>query len=296
MRLQQEQYAALLHQTDNAIVKQDTAIPELGYGTAFRYRLFSGTGIKASYEHTYRLQEPGEIFGDGLTVRGNPLLTPEHSDNFNLGAYQEYRSGGNRMFFEAGGFLRDAHDFIYLEQYPASRMQQYDNKGSVSMRGVEGEVSYAYARWVNVGANATYQTAINTTKFMRPVIPGDTSARKADVTYRDQLPNRPRFFANMALGAGKDGMFGAGDRLQFNWNSQFVRWFYRTWEAYGDPRGKDVIPNQLVQNASVAYSLKDERLNLSLECNNFTDELAYDNFRFQKPGRGYAAKIRVFLK
>src|SRR5690606_28239137 len=108
--------------------------------------------------------------------------------------------------------------------------------------GIEGEASYAYGRLFSASANATYERAINTTRYSRPVIFGDTSARVPDATYLNRLPNRPWFFANLAAGLGFDDVMSGSDRLQFNWSAQYVHWFYLTWEAFGDPRGKAVIP------------------------------------------------------
>jgi len=38
------------------------------------------------------------------------------------------------------------------------------------------------------------------------------------------------------------------------------------------------------------------RYNISLECNNLTNDLAYDNFRLQKQGRSFSIKFHYFLK
>jgi outer membrane receptor protein involved in Fe transport len=296
MHLKQEQYAASLHQADDPIVKQNKTTHYLGYGTALRHKLFPWTGVKASYERTYRLQEAEEMFGNGLEITGNPLLRPEYSDNFNLGAYQEYREDAHRVFLEASGFWRDSRDFIYIVPHESSGIQQYENKGSARITGLEAEAGYTYARLLNASFNLTKERAINTTKYTRPVIFGDTAQRKPDVTYGEQIPNRPLFFANFAVGAGLDNVAGEQDRLQLDWAAHYVQWYYLTWASFGDPRGKAFIPTQFIQSASLTYSLMDERFNLSVECNNLTDALAFDNFRMQKPGRSFAAKARYFFR
>ena len=35
--------------------------------------------------------------------------------------------------------------------------------------------------------------------------------------------------------------------------------------------------------------------NIALECTNFLDKTAYDNYKLQKPGRAFFAKFRLFI-
>ncbi|ULT23769.1 hypothetical protein KUH03_32230 [Sphingobacterium sp. E70] len=51
----------------------------------------------------------------------------------------------------------------------------------------------------------------------------------------------------------------------------------------------------MLHHAGMTYSLKDGRYNISFECRNLGNELAYDNFRLQKPGRSFNLKLRYFL-
>jgi outer membrane receptor protein involved in Fe transport len=84
--------------------------------------------------------------------------------------------------------------------------------------------------------------------------------------------------------------------LQFTASSQFVNWFYLNWESRGSAESRNKIPSQLIHNVAVAYSLKKGKYNIALESFNVTNELAYDNFRLQKPGRSFAMKLRYFIK
>ncbi len=270
-------------------VDQDTVFYNYGYGVTGRLKLFRATGIKFSYEKAYRLQEVEEMFGDGLTIIGNPVLKPENGDNFNAGIFQGFDMGRHHFFIEAGAFYRDARDFIYAVPYERNNAMQYENKSSVVIKGGEAEMRYTFDELLSVTVNATYQNAINMTKYSRE---GSTIP---EATYKNKIPNRPWFFGNADLGIGKNNVWSDGDRLQFNYNSQYVHWFYLTWEAYGDKRGKATIPTQFVHNASVAYSFLNGRYNCSLECRNFTNELAFDNFKLQKPGRSFTVKLRYFI-
>jgi outer membrane cobalamin receptor len=268
----------------------DSTFNNYGYGIASRYKLLPDLGIKISLEHAYRLQEVEEVFGDGLNVQPNPDLKPESSDNVNLGAYYGVRFGKHKFFIEASGFYRNAVDFIYPVPDQRSKALKNENKSSVRVTGFEGEFRYDYADFLSFNINATYQSAVNMTKF------GNTASTSYEATYKNKIPNQPWMFGNANLSLGKSNVFGKGTRLQFNWFSQYVHWFYLTWEAFGNVNGKSTIPNQLIHNASLSYSFANGKYNISGECRNLTDDLAFDNFRLQKPGRSFSVKLRYFLK
>lgn len=268
----------------------DTTFSNFGYGLATRYKITPDLGVKASYEHAYRLQEAEEMFGDGLNLQGNPDLKPENSDNINLGAYYSFKLGKNSFFIEASGFYRNAKDFIFPVPDERSKLLKNQNQSSVRITGFETEVRYAYDQLLAVNVNLTYQNAVNTTKS------GSTESYNVEGTYLNKIPNQPWLFGNADFSIGKNDLFGKNTRLQFNWFTQYVNWFYLTWEGKGNPNGKSDIPTQFIQNASLSYSLQNGRYNISGECRNLTNELAYDNFRLQKPGRSFSVKFRYFIQ
>lgn len=261
-----------------------------GYGLASRFKVLADLGIKLSLERAYRLQEVEEVFGDGLNVQPNPDLKPESSYNANLGGYYGLRINKHRFFVEASGFYRDAQDFIYPVPDQRSKALKNENKSSVRVTGFEAELRYDYTDLVSFNINATYQSAVNMTKF------GSTSSVTYEATYKNKIPNQPWLFGNANVSLGKNNLFGKDTRLQFNWYAQYVHWFYLTWEAFGNVNGKSTIPNQLIHNATLSYSFQNGRYNVSGECRNLTDALAFDNFRLQKPGRAFSVKIRYFFK
>ena len=251
-----------------------------GYGAATRFKLVENLGLKASFEHAFRLPEVEELFGDGVSVLANPKLKPEESDNVNVGAYFTKNLGLHRLTIEASGFSRNAKDFI--NSVPGGTFSTYTNIGKVKIAGVDGEVKYSYKNVVFANFNASYTDAKNVDR---------TSA-----VYKDRIPNQPWLYANADIGLGKNNLFQESDRLQFNWFSQYVHWFYLTWPSRGFEPGKSRIPTQIIHNATVSYSWKEGKYNISLESRNMLNELAYDNFRLQKPGRSFNVKLRYFLK
>ncbi len=269
---------------------QDTTASNMGYGIASRYRLTKGLGLKASYEHAYRLQEAEEVFGDGLNLQGNPDLKPENSDNINLGAFYSLQLGKNSFYIEASGFYRNAKDFIFPVPDVRSNLLKNENQSSVRITGFESEVRYNYDQLLSVTLNMTYQNAINTTKN------GQTSSYYVEGTYKNKIPNQPWLFGNADFTIGKNNLLGKNTRIQFNWFTQYINWFYLTWESKGNPNGKSDIPTQFVQNAALSYSLQNGKYNISAECRNLTDQLTYDNFKLQKPGRSFSVKFRYFIQ
>lgn len=257
-----------------------------GYGIASRFKLLENFGLKASFEHSYRLQEAEEMFGNGYNTSPNLDLKPEQSDNLNAGAYFGLLADKHRLFLEGSWFYRDAADFIYF--VPGSK--RYENKSFVRVNGVEGEVRYNYGNLLGFSVNASYQNAINTTKYSKP------GSSVPEITYMNRIPNQPWLFGNLDFSIGKNNLVGEGSRVQFSWYTQYVHWFYLSWEAFGNINSNSVIPDQYIHNAVLSYSRENGKYNVSLECRNLSDNLAYDNFRLQKPGRSLALKLRYFIK
>ncbi|SEW43312.1 TonB-dependent receptor domain-containing protein [Chitinophaga arvensicola] len=263
-----------------------------GYGLATRFKITDELGVKASYEKAYRLQEVGEMFGNGYDQIANPKLRPENSNNFNVGAYYGLQKGPHRFFAEGGWYFRDAADFIYSVVYMSNaKVSRYENTSKVRVNGLEAELQYDYKDLLHVNVNGSYQNAINNTKY-----PVGSNSGTVEATYKNKIPNMPWLFGNAAVSIGKNNLLGKDTRLQLNWDMQYVHWFYLTWESYGSKYSNNKIPDQYIQNVSLTYSLQNGKYNISAECKNFADALAYDNFGLQKPGRSLFVKFRYFLK
>lgn len=263
-----------------------------GYGIATRYKITPSIGIKASYEKAYRLQRVDEVFGNGYSVVANPDLKPESSNNYNVGAYWKNAAVNHHFFVETGGYIRNAKDFIFSKVYQSnSQISRFENASNVFIKGLEADIKYNYQNKLNAGINFTYQSTLDNTKYLDGSNSGTVSA-----TYNNELPNRPWMFGNANVGYKKADFIKNGNNLQFNWDLQYTHWYYLTWENFGTKEGKSIIPNQYIQNASVSYSMNEGRYNVSFECNNLTDELAYDNFKLQKQGRSFSIKFHYFLK
>lgn len=260
-----------------------------GYGIASVFKITPNAGVKGSFEHTYRLQQVSEVFGDSYQVTNNLDLNPESSDNINLGGFIGKKFATHDLYAEAAGFYRNAKGFIYASQSDNDQLQ-YKNLSNVLIRGAEAEIRYTYKGILNFAVNATYQHATDNTMFT------SANSNTVSATYKDKIPNQPWFYGNAEIGIGKNNLFGKDTRVQFNWSSQYTHWYYRSWEGFATANSLVVIPTQFIHNAMVSYSLHQNRYNISVECKNLTNQLAYDNFRLQKPGRAFFVKCRYFLK
>ena len=259
-----------------------------GYGAAVKYAFLEELALKASYEHSVRLPLGNELLGNGTTVLPNLILKPENSENFNLGVFGTWKTGGSHLFsYEANAFIRDASDYVRLVISERDGLSQYENVSSVKVSGFEGEVSYQYKDDLRIQVNCSYQDARDMNKYKED--------GKPSITYKNKLPNRPWLFSNAEVDYIFRDVFNRGDKLKLGYHYQYVHWFYLTWEAYGSLDGKSKIPTQHQNNVVVSYSWNNERYNVSLGCNNLFDKELYDNFMLQKPGRSFFAKFRIFI-
>lgn len=260
----------------------------VGYGLGSRFEIAAPLSLKASYEHSVRLPVSREVLGNGSTVYPNLALLPEVSENVNLGVFGSWDLGGGHVIsYETNAFLRLVDNYIQATVSETEGMMQYVNVAAVHIKGVDGEIRYDWAGRLHMAANASYDDCRDQREFNQD---GSRS-----VTFRNRTPNRPWTFCN-AEAAYTFHQVGLPDsRLRLTADYQWVHWFFVTWEAFGSAGTKARIPTQHQVNASLLYSWHGGRYNLSLECTNLLDALAYDNYMLQKPGRAFYLKFRLFL-
>lgn len=271
----------------NPMAAQHKNYDDFGYGLASRYAINEHVGIRASYEHAYRLPEQVEVLGDGVNIIANLNIRPESSHNLNLGLDVSATHEQHYYRFDLSAFYRNATDFIY--SIPSgSYSSQYLNEGKVRILGGEAEAQYKFSDLVELTLNASYQRSEQTQEYIY-----GTQTRYA--TYGNMIPNQPWLFGNLFFSLGKNDWLGKDTRIQFDWSTQYLHSFFLTWEAWGSAQSRNVIPSQLLHNAGITYSLKQKKYNISIESRNLGDVLAYDNFRQQKPGRSFNLKFRYFI-
>ena len=260
----------------------------LGYGAGSRYLFGDPLAVKGSYEHSIRLPISREVLGNGSTVYPNVALKPEISDNFNLGLFGTFDlGGGHSLSYEANGFFRLVDNYIRATVTETESMMQYVNVDAVHIKGVDGEIRYDWAGRLHVAANVSYDDSRDMRKY--------TQAGDLSVTYKNRTPNRPWTYCNAEVSYTFHNGGLSDSRLRLMADYQYVHWFYLTWAAYGSASTKSKVPTQHITNASLLYSWQGGRYNVSLECTNLLDALAFDNYMLQKPGRAFFLKFRLFL-
>ncbi|MCL7986842.1 TonB-dependent receptor plug domain-containing protein [Sphingobacterium sp. lm-10] len=266
----------------------------LGYGAASSYFLSNGLGIKASYEHAYRLPTMVELFGNGVDIYPNVGLVPESSDNYNLGVfYNGVLREKHRLYMTAAIFYRNAENYIHrtppgVVSGSSENFSQYYNFGGIKVEGAEMEVTYSYGDLLKFTVNGSYESAVDREKYVR-------GTNRIKVTYDNRLPDKPWLYGNTDFIIGKNDLFGEGTRLEFNWFMQYVNEYSTTWSKLGDRTTNYYIPTQLIQNAGITYSIRHGLYNFTLEGRNLANQIAYDNSKLQKPGRFVSMKFRYNL-
>ena len=283
--IEQQDYSWITNSDD--VPKVSTKTYE-GYGLGTRYKFMEPLSLKVSFEHTARLPLAREMLGNGTTVYANLALRPESSNNYNMGVFGTLRLGDDHLLnYEAGGFMRHVTDYIHAVLSESEGMIQYDNVPGVNMKGLEADLRYTWRNTVQLNTNITWQDARDRNRYKKD--------GKPSITYNNKVPNRPWLFGNAELTLTQDNLLGRDTRLRLSWLYQYVHWFFLTWEGYGRLSTKSRIPTQNIHSASLTYSWQRQRYNLSVECNNVFDALAFDNFKLQKPGRSLLCKFRVFI-
>ncbi|MDM1085423.1 TonB-dependent receptor [Myroides odoratimimus] len=261
-----------------------------GYGVASTFKITNELGLKASFEKSFRLLEPEEIFGDGVSITSNLALRPESSNNFNLGVYYSQRFDDHFVRFDAAGYIRDTKDYIYTVPNLFNSTFKYENLSNIFTRGVEGEFNYQYKNILNIMANITYNYAYDNTKY------ANNSDNVESATYKKEVPNQPWLYGNIDVSIGQDDWFQKDSRIELTYGVSMTEWFYKNWQSYGNKKNIPTIPRQTLHDVGINYSIAKGKYNFALNCTNIGNALAYDNFKLQKQGRAFYFKFRYSLK
>lgn len=286
--------ALTVEQTDNATITGSTSIDSkstknfLGGGLGTRYAFSDLVAVKGSFEHSVRLPLSRELLGNGTTVYPNLALTPEKSNNGNIGVFGSWYFGNaNQINYEVNGFIRHVQNYIRATVSEREGMMQYVNEPAIDIKGFDFELSYFWDNKLQISVNGSWSDARDLKKYKTD---GNPSA-----TYKNRVPNRPWMFGNAEVSYTFRNLALKQDRLKIGVEYQYIHWYFLNWEAFGAIATKAKIPTQNLTNISLSYSWHNQRYNISLECNNVFDRLAYDNYMLQKPGRFFAAKFRLYL-
>ena len=267
--------------------QMDTKFSAFGYGLAGTYFIQASLQAKVSFERSYRLPDPYELFGDLINTQGNVALKPESSNNINLGlSYVKTIAKMHHVHSDVNFLLREAKDFIRPDLNPNGTQQVMRNLLDVSNRGVDFSLRYGYRNNFTIGLSGTYQNLRNEVEF-------EPGSSRVSPVYKDRIPNIPYFYGNGDASYFIHDLAGSGNHLTITYNLLYVHEFYLAWPSQGGL--KNQIPEQFAHDLSATYSLKDGRYNIGLACRNLFDNRLYDNFMLQKPSRAFSVKLRYFI-
>ncbi|MFC5047454.1 TonB-dependent receptor domain-containing protein [Aquimarina hainanensis] len=261
--------------------KQET----LGYGNVLKYEITPAFTGFLGYEYAIRIPDSEEIFGDGLIIGPNANLKMEQSHNANAGI--QWKGMEDKVQLSVNGFFRKTENQIFLNAI-SSGISAYLNLFNTKTIGVEGTFTLFPIKNTSVYANLTWQkVTLNGVDDYGIVESRHIGSR---------IPNTPYLFGNLGADYQFRHAFQKNDAFHISYQNNFVEEFFLSWENDGLDETKAIIPRQFVHNASIGYTFPEKKYSLSLECRNVSDELVYDNYKVQKPGRSFYVKFRVFLQ
>lgn len=253
----------------------------LGFGAAGTWMPWRDVQVKLSYEHALRLPTERELFGDGDYEDGDAVLKPEKSNNLNLNLnYEHTFANVHSLVAELGLNYRNMQDYI-IRTINAKGVAVSTNHGHVLGQGFDAAIHYSYKDIFTIGGNYSMQNMRNRERHNVNGAPS--------VTYNNRVPNLPYAFGNMDVSYALKHVLGKYNKLIVGYDMRYVHRFYRSWEGDG---AKLYVPEQYSHDAKLTYSIYGGCYNISLEANNFTNSLLYDNYSLQKPGRNFAIKFR----
>lgn len=273
-------------------VKKTNTVHALGYGAAGTWFIIRELQAKLSYEKAFRLPTNEELFGDEDLELGKIGLKPEKSDNFNLSVSYDRRFRHHGVYAEAGLVYRGTRDYIQrlIGTYSGNKSYaSYENHGKVKTKGYNISLRYTYADRLSVGGSFTRMDVRDDVKTV------SGGSNQASSTYGGRMPNQPWMFANSDVALHWRNFLRRGDRLTIAYDNSYMHSFPLYSENNGSAQSKMVVPMQFSHNASISYSLRGGKYNISFECRNLTDERLFDNFSLQKAGRAFYGKVRIRL-
>ncbi|MBV7441250.1 TonB-dependent receptor [Weeksellaceae bacterium TAE3-ERU29] len=129
-----------------------------GWVAGLSYRPNVNWTFKTSFEHTLRMPDEFELFGDSQGIRTNFDIRPERSKNFNIEAqYRSTKTGTGAFMIGTNFFYRKIRDLIYL--HPDILFSYYQNAPmgiGIYARGLDLDVYYQPFKFLTIGGNAMY--------------------------------------------------------------------------------------------------------------------------------------------
>lgn len=265
-----------------------------GWLAGLSYRPTDRWLLKASFERAVRLPDDEEVFGDSYSIMSNFTLRPERSRNFNLqGQYNNGRRGTGEFMLAINLFYRNSSDamFIYRD-IPYSYWKNYDDQHIIA-KGIELDLHYQPFGFFSLGGNGTLM-----------------ERRMDEGGLLLYLYDKPPLLGNLYARVHRDDVFGKGNRAELFWY-----WNYRHRSApfatSGSTERLGLFERVESENTSlvslipddgrfgmdqhtvgILYYLFSQDTSVALECRNITDNILYNNWLIEMPGRSFSLTVR----
>ncbi|MEM8509822.1 MAG: TonB-dependent receptor [Bacteroidota bacterium] len=257
-----------------------------GYGGALKYVPIDNFFIRGSYEYAVRIPTETEVYGDFVNIVSNFELRPERSNNINLGITYEKELGKLfRINTSLDGFIRDTKDLIWLTPFGA--FQRFTNNREVRSLGMEWSVKITKDPYSNIEFNLTNQ------ERTYQAFNGDGLRFEDPSFIGSRFPNTPFFFHNLQLNFGIKSLKSTLPNIALYGSWFHVQKFSITDEtSNGEIPPSSLVPTQNEFNLGVGYFSPNNKLSLSFQVNNLTNDLElFDNWRVPKPNRNFQIKV-----
>ncbi|QCX37097.1 TonB-dependent receptor [Aureibaculum algae] len=256
-----------------------------GYGLALSYAVSPKITLLTSAEKAVRMPGDSELLGNTSGgIEPTYDLLPENSNNFNLGfLLGTYILNKHSFNLEANYFIRDISDLIIRGiSNSISDTYGYENLGKVKSSGFDAELKYNYDNRFFVATNFSNFNARYNLRY-------DENGSKYG-HYGDRLRNTPYLTSNTYIEYKFSKLFKENSKFSVNYNFGYTHEFFRNWESYAST-GKAYIPTQAIHDFGASYTAPNNKITLSFNAKNITDEQVFDNWAMQKPGRSFYIKL-----
>lgn len=278
-----------VNSAQDVYTRTSKSVSSFGYGIAGTYFILRGLQAKLSYEKTFRLPNETEMFGDENLETGNIGLKPEKSHNVNFNLSYSEKFGMHSVYVEGGLIFRDSKDYIHRNIQKGSggiTEAAYLNYARVKTKGYNISVRYGFADWLSLGGNFTQMDVRDNMK--------KSEGGAESVLYGYRMNNVPYQFANSDVTFYWRNLGKKGNLLTVTYDNLYMHSFPLFYGHLGE-ESRFVVPSQFSHNLTFTYGMQDGRYNLSFECQNFTDEKVYDNYKLQKAGRSFYGTFRIYF-
>jgi outer membrane receptor protein involved in Fe transport len=262
-----------------------------GFGATSSFALTPKVRFNASVEQAVRLVSTNEVFGNvSDEIEESIDLEPEKSLNINLGGiFTLYENIYHEVSLNTNLFFRNTYDRIKRSIIVRNddSYSVFNNIGHVVSKGVEAQVDYRISSKWHFMIQGYYLDS----RFMEKLAQDGS----INLNYKARERNMPWLTASISAEYNKEDLLKQGDRLSVSWFTSYIHEFHFDWDVIGN-QNKPIVPTQFINDISLSYTFSGGKTTLSIDGKNVFNEMAFDNFAVQKPGRGVYAKIsyRVF--